>query len=322
MAEAKQEQRRTWRTAGGLALVVALLFALGFGAGRLINAMRSGALLTAPAEANATSAPAPEVSGLSWRQLERGTWKESAALLQFDDSIAARARAGDARAQALACLAHMAGVDGVLPSPVAAREFCDGSAAQHEPAGLYLSWALHRHAPHAGLDEATARGRLAEAARLGWSAAQVDYAATLSDQAEAGRLLLAAAEAGDARGLYQYARWLRDSPAGPRDPAQAIPFLRRAAEANNADALHMLATLTRDGIGVAANIEEARRLYERAATQNHAAAMFNLADLVRVSDRERAVTLYRQLACMRDERQIAPLATRRLRALGETNSCA
>ena len=38
-------------------------------------------------------------------------------------------------------------------------------------------------------------------------------------------------------------------------------------------------------------------------------------------DRARAVTLYRELACMRDERQIQPMATARLRALRETATC-
>jgi hypothetical protein len=328
----RSQQRPLWQTAGGLALAVGVLFAVGFGAGRVINAARSGQVLiaTAPAEATPTSAPTQTASSaLTWRQLEREPWRTSAALIQADDALISRARSGDARAQALACLAHLAGVDGVLPSPTTARGFCDASAEQHEPAGLYLSWVLHRAAPHAGLDEATARGRLAEAARLGWSSAQIDYAsliapdarAPLAQQAEAGRLWLAAAEAGDARGQFFYARWLRDSPAGPRDPTQAIPFLERAAEANHPEALHMLATLYRDGVGVSINAEQARRLYERAAALNHTPAMFNLADMLRANDRARAIGLYSQLACMRDERQIAPLAARRLRAMGESVAC-
>ena len=65
----------------------------------------------------------------------------------------------------------------------------------------------------------------------------------------------------------------------------------------------------------------AQALYERAAAQNFAPAMLNLADILRGSDRDRAAALYRRLVCMRDERQIAPLAGRRLRAMGLSASC-
>jgi hypothetical protein len=226
----------------------------------------------------------------------------------------------------------MAGAEGFMPSPVSARAQCDASAAQRNPAGLYLSWALRRAAPHAGIDETTARARLAEAANMGWTSALIDYGATLAPdgrgpiqaQAEAGRLWLQAAERGDPRGQFYYARWLRDSSAGPRDPAAAIPFLERAAARNQVDALHMLATFHRDGIGTARNAARARALYDRAARQNHPPSMFNLADMLRhgpTADRTRAIELYRALACMHDERQIQPMAVQRLRALQQSAAC-
>ncbi|MEZ6022580.1 MAG: tetratricopeptide repeat protein [Hyphomonadaceae bacterium] len=309
-------RRPMWQTALGLTAAVAVLFAIGFGAGRIISAMRSGHVLVAaaPAEASASDA-AGESPALSWAQLETAPWRDTAARLATEPNLLSRARGGDARAQALACLAHLAGVEGFLPSPTAALNFCNASAAQHEPAGLYFSWVLYKTAPHAGLDDATARDRLAEAARLGWSAAQIDYGAELAPdarasrdaQAEAGRLWLAAAEGGDPRGQFFYARWLRDSPAGPRDPRQALPYLERAAEAGYAEALHMLATFYRDGIGAPRDSARARALYQRAADQNYAPSMFNLADMLRNGDegeRSRAIVLYRQLACLRDERQI------------------
>jgi TPR repeat protein len=232
----------------------------------------------------------------------------------------------------MACLGHMAGVEGFLPSPTAAREFCDAAAAQHEPGGLYLSWVLHKTAPHAGLSNADAEARLAEAARLGWSAAQIEYGlvlapdarASLEAQAEAGRLWLAAADAGDPRGQFQYARWLRDSRAGPRDPVAAVPYLERAANGGQPEATHMLATLYRDGVGVPRNAGRAQALYEQAARRNHPPSMFNLADMLRQGareDRTRAVELYKQLACMGDEHQIQPLAVQRLRALQESAQC-
>ena len=326
-----------WRTLGAFALAVGVLFAVGFGAGRVLNAVRSGELLVATTTADAapaqTAAVIEEASeGFNWRVLERQPWRDAAARLTDADGIKRRALTGDAQAQTMACLGHMAGVEGFLPSPTAAREFCDAAAEQHEPGGLYLSWMLHRPAPHAGIGEREANERLAEAARLGWSAAQVDYAlmlapdarAPLEAQGEAGRLWLAASEAGDPRGQYFYARWLRDSRAGPRDPIAAVPYLERAVNGGQPEAQHMLATLYRDGIGVERNAGRARALYEQAARQHHAPSMFNLADMLRQGgreDRARAVELYKQLACMRDELQIQPLAVQRLRALQERADC-
>jgi TPR repeat protein len=222
----------------------------------------------------------------------------------------------------------MAGAEGFLPSPTTAREYCDASSEQHDAAGLYFSWVLHTTAPHAGISRSMAEARLAEAARLGWSAAQIDYAlvlapdarASIEAQAEAGRLWLAAAERGDPRGQYHYARWLRDSPAGPRDPTAAVPFLERAATRSQPEALHMLATLYRDGVGVARDTGRARALYEQAARSGHPPSLFNLADMLRHGSREdraRAIEIYGRLACMRDELQIQPLALQRLRARGE-----
>jgi TPR repeat protein len=86
----------------------------------------------------------------------------------------------------------------------------------------------------------------------------------------------------------------------------------------------MLATLYRDGIGAERNATRARALYEQAARGGHSAAMFNLADMLRTGseqDRARAIALYRDLACMSDERQIQPMAAARLRALQESAAC-
>lgn len=324
------------KTLGVFVAAVAALFVVGFGAGRVITLVRSGELsmaslqFTTPqaqAAATPTSAPAHVVTSAA---LERTPWRELAA--QMDEAsaqqIRTRAAAGDADAQTLSCLGHMAGAAGFLPSPTAAREQCDLASAQNNAAGLYLSWQLRRSAPYAGIDDATATARLRQAADAGFTAAQIDYAATLpgdrASQAEAGRLWQAAAERGDPRAQFFYARWLRDSPAGPRDPVAALPFLQRAAESNQADALHMLATLYRDGIGAPRNEAEAKALYARAAQQNYAPSMSNLADMLRDGSPEeqaRSVELYRQLACMTDEHQIQPRAVGRLRALQVSYTC-
>jgi hypothetical protein len=320
------------RKVGIFMAAVVALFAVGFGAGRVIQAVRSGDFSLAPprAEASTTSAPveAQTPARITMAELERQPWREVVARIDADAgaSIQDGARRGDALDQTLACLAHLGGAEGFLPSPVSAREQCDAAAAQNNAAGLYFSWVLHREAPHAELGEAEARARLIRAAELGWTPALIDYGQLLGpgQQAEAGRLFLAAAEKNDPRGQFAYARWLRDSPAGPRDPAAAIPYLDRAARAGQLDAAHMLATLYRDGIGAERNATRARALYEQAARGGHSAAMFNLADMLRTGseqDRARAVALYRDLACMSDERQIQPMAAARLRALQESAAC-
>lgn len=329
----KQRPRRNPMTLIGL--VAVLVFGVGFGAGRLINLARSGALLPSNggSEAAATTSLAeqqrPPFAGLTARTLETTPWREAAARIDQNaaDQIVAAADRGDALAETLACLGHMAGAVGFLPSPAAAQRACDAAASQDYPAALYLSWALYRASPRGTIDEATARARLHAASDAGFLAAQLEYAQLLAadfrgpipDQTVAGQLLLAATESGDARALYQYARWLRDSPAGPRDPAAAAVYLARAADGGQAEAMHMLATLARDGIGVPRDIARARSLYERAAALNHPPSMYNLAVLIDQgppADRERATSLYRALACMPDEQQIQPMAARRLREMG------
>ena len=342
LAPAAQRQS-LWRSAGLIAAGTAALFALGFGAGRVIQGLRSGELhlaslpLTATPTAAAASAPqaaAPQPPLLGLAELKRLPWRDAAARIDAPMAMRIRAEAesGDALAQALACIGHLAGAPGFLPSPTAARTQCDSGAAQDHPAALYYSWVLQRTAAHAGISATEARQRLQRAAQLGWTPAQIDYAgvlandtgAPLSAHAEAGALLLAAAESGDPRGQFQYARWLRDSPAGPRDPNAAAPFLQRAAEHGDVEAAHMLGTFYRDGIGVARDPARAKALYDQAARGHYAPAMFNLADMLRsgsAAERERAISLYRELACMRDEHQIQPRAVQRLNALGQSGAC-
>lgn len=324
-----------WRTLGTFALAVATLFAIGFGAGRVIGAIRDGTFLVAAAPQNAEAASTalgePRY-GVTLAELQTLPWREAAARITAGaaERIKADAARGEPLARAVACLGHLAGAEGFLPSPAAAKTECDAASAQGSAPGLYLSWVLHDTAPHAPIDAATARQRLAEAARLNWTPAQLDYASLLEanfrgsmvDQTQAGRIWLAAAERDNALAQFRYARWLRDSPAGPRDPAAAIPYLERAAANDQVEALHMLATLYRDGVGVPRDTARARRLYERAAERSHAPSMFNLADMLRAGpDRARAVALYQRLACMPDERQIQPLAVQRLRALHESAGC-
>lgn len=325
-----------WRMPALMAAAVAMLFVVGFGAGRVVQAFKSGAFLVATPQADAapTSAVIEGPVSFSMDDLRRRTWRDIAGDIDAASAerIKADAERGESLAQTLACIGNMAGAAGFLPSPTAARAHCDAAAAQNNPAALHLSWVLYREAPHSGIDANDAGQRLAQAAAAGWTPAQVDYAlvlapdasAPLEAQAESGRLLLRAAEAGDPRGQYHYARWLRDSRAGPRDPAAAIPFLERAANSGQLEATHMLATLYRDGAGAPRHLGRARALYEQAARAHYAPAMFNLADMLRsgpAEDRARAISLYSELACMRDERQIQALAVQRLRGLQQSTAC-
>ena len=322
-----------WTQAGIAAALMVALFAVGVGASRVMAAMKEGGAMLRPhvAEATPTRLVLQPGYGLTEAELETLPWRDAAARIGAPEAarIKADAANGVAFAQSLACLGHMAGAPGFLPSPTAASGFCDAASAQNDRAGLYLSWTLRKTMPNAAITESVARDRLAQAAQLGLTAAQVDYALTVAPDAhapmqaqeDAGRMLLAAAENGDARGQFYYARWLRDSPAGPRDPTAAIPFLQRSAAAGEPEALHLLATFYRDGKGVPRDLNKARDLYDRAAVENYPPSMFNLADLVRTSDSARAAELYGQLACMHDEHEISAMAQRRLHAMGQTARC-
>src|SRR5262245_8516694 len=75
---------RQWITLAAFGVAVAVLFAVGFGAGRVINSVRSGAPLPAPATAEAKAsttaapaarrAPAPPPLGLTQADLDGKTW--------------------------------------------------------------------------------------------------------------------------------------------------------------------------------------------------------------------------------------------------------
>jgi len=331
-AAPERASERRWGQLIGVIAAMAILFGIGVAASRLVSAMKAAPLL-APhaAEATPTRLVLQPGYGITEAELETLPWRDAAARIGAPEAarIKTDAANGVAFAQALACLGHMSGAPGFLPSPTAASSFCDQGSAQNDRAALYLSWTLHKTMSNAPISESVARDRLAQAARLGLTPAQIDYAldlapdghAGLAQEMEAGRMLQAAAESGDPRGQYYYARWLRDSPAGPRDPAAATPFLEHAAAAGQPEALHLLATFYRDGVGVGRDLGKARDLYGRAAAEAYAPSMFNLADLVRGDDPGRAAQLYGQLACMRDEHVISAMAQRRLRAIGQAARC-
>jgi hypothetical protein len=161
-------QRRQWWRMAGLAAMTLLLFAVGIGASRVITALRSAPMLTARAVHTTPVAPislARPTFGLTEAQLEALPWREAAARLNpaETEAIKAAAERGDAFAQTLACLGHLAGAANFLPSPTAAGAYCDQASVQNYRAGLYLSWTLRRWGPQAPQSEPHPRATQAEA---------------------------------------------------------------------------------------------------------------------------------------------------------------
>src|SRR5262249_825757 len=154
------------------------LFAVGVGASQVLAAMKRGTPLIAPhtADATPTRLVLQPGYGITETQLETLPWRDAAARIGAPEAarIKTDAANGVAFAQSLACLGHMAGAPGFLPSPTAASGFCDQASAQNDRAGLYLSWTLRRTMANAAIPENVARERLAQAAQLGLTAAQID----------------------------------------------------------------------------------------------------------------------------------------------------
>src|SRR5690606_11383620 len=126
------------KTLGVFAAAVAALFVVGFGAGRVINLVRSGELSLASfqfvtpqaqAAATPTATPAPAVTAAA---LERTPWREVASRIDetLAEQIQTRAAAGDADAQAIAYLDPIPGNAGFLPNTTAASEPCNTTHAQ------------------------------------------------------------------------------------------------------------------------------------------------------------------------------------------------
>lgn len=142
-------------------------------------------------------------------------------------------------------------------------------------------------------------------------------AGLLSDEDERGRLLESAARDGYFRGELQYAFWLRDSVAGPRDPNAARVYFERADAQGSPEAANALGALHRDGIlSSGADAARARQYFQRAAAAGFPAGKLNLSDLLADSDsegdRETAARLRRELACITNDPNVRRQARARL----------
>jgi TPR repeat protein len=220
----------------------------------------------------------------------------------------------DGSAAAIACVAHLNTVPGFASSRNDAKTNCERAAALGHPAGHYLLWA-NRSA--FGINEDAARSHLASAASAHWAPAEVDMAALLSNEDERGRLLESAARDGYFRGELQYAVWLRDSLAGPRDPNAARVYFERADAQGSPEAANALGALHRDGIlNSGPDAARARHYFQRAATAGFPAGKLNLSDLLAESnaehDRETAESLRRELACITNDPNVRRQARARL----------
>lgn len=88
-----------------------------------------------------------------------------------------------------------------------------------------------------------------------------------------------AAQAGDARAVYELAAQAADKPGADRDPKLALHLFERAAVAGLAPAQFRLGNMFEKGIGTSRDIALARLWYSRAAERGNAKAMHNLAVL-------------------------------------------
>ncbi|HMA73554.1 MAG TPA: hypothetical protein VKP67_19025 [Xanthobacteraceae bacterium] len=94
-----------------------------------------------------------------------------------------------------------------------------------------------------------------------------------------GRVLIAAASAGEPGASYEVALRFAQGRNAPQDLAMAAAWFERAARSGSAPAQFRLGSMYEKGIGVKKDLTEARRLYLAAADKGNAKAMHNLAVL-------------------------------------------
>lgn len=110
-----------------------------------------------------------------------------------------------------------------------------------------------------------------------------------------------AAEAGDAKALFEIGARYAEGRGVKEDPAAAAQWYERAAELGLAPAQYRIGNLYEKGTGVARDADKARKWYEMAAVQGNASAMHNLAVLLAMgtdgaADNEGAVRWFKSAA--------------------------
>jgi TPR repeat protein len=169
--------------------------------------------------------------------------------------------------------ADVRGVADVAPADIAtAIKYCKTASGASRRALYQLgrAYAANRQIP-----EAMAAWR--KAADKGSTSAMVELgvlygtgSGVAQDEAQARKLFVRAAEAGNARGVTNLAAL--SGGAGAQDPERARALLAKAAE-TNAEAQYQLGLMLADGAGGAKDDAGARALFEKAAAQNHAGAL-------------------------------------------------
>src|SRR5689334_6547921 len=99
------------------------------------------------------------------------------------------------------------------------------------------------------------------------------------DYAEAHRLFISAANAGDAQGQIWLADMMANGLGQPVDGNGAIYWLTRAADSGSAEAARRLGDLYRDGTVVLQDLDQAHAWLQRAADQGNRAAARDLGEL-------------------------------------------
>ena len=153
-----------------------------------------------------------------------------------------------------------------------AIKFCKIASAASRRALYQLGRA---YAANQQLPEAISAYR--KAADKGSTSAMVELGVLLGtgsgvakDPAEARKLFERAAEAGNPRGVSNFAAL---SGGVPSDPVKARALLSKAAETDSAEAQYQLGLMIADGIGGPKDDGAARALFEKAAAQAHPGAL-------------------------------------------------
>ncbi|MGB0587391.1 MAG: tetratricopeptide repeat protein [Limisphaerales bacterium] len=188
------------------------------------------------------------------------------------------AEQGDAQAQYELAALHVLGLGGVGRQPTKVLEWAGKAAAQGHAGALFYLGICHEEGRGVPSDPAKAREFFVKAATQGHAGAE-NHLGVLAEKSEAKREVVAAhfakaAEAGDHRGAYNWARVKEPEKAST---PQVFRRYQAAAEQGLAAAQNNLAWLLQQKLeATAEDLEQAARWYRAAANQGHADAQYNL----------------------------------------------
>ena len=188
------------------------------------------------------------------------------------------AEQGDAQAQYELAALHVLGLGGVGRQPTKVLEWAGKAAAQGHAGALFYLGICHEEGRDVPSDMAKAREFFVKAATQGHAGAE-NHLGVLAEKSGAKREAVTAhfakaAEAGDRRGAYNWARVMESE---KDSTAQGFRRYQSAAEQGLATAQNNLAWLLQQKPeATEEDLEQAARWYRAAANQGHADAQYNL----------------------------------------------